>query len=97
MEKEEKPNDIDGYIKAFPKGIQDILEKIRQVIKEAVPEVKETIIEESDPRFYPRTVNGYIWRLVERFPEEVYKQSKGMFRLLKYKKNNQVNDASREK
>jgi len=43
MEKEEKPNGIDGYIKAFPKGIQDILEKIRQVIKEAVPEVKETI------------------------------------------------------
>ena len=43
MEKPEKLNSIDEYIKTFPKGIQDILEKIRQVIKEAVPEAKETI------------------------------------------------------
>ena len=40
---------------------------------------------ESDPRFHPKTVNGCVWKLVERFPEKVYKPSKGIFRLLKYK------------
>lgn len=43
MKESKKINNIDGYTKAFPKDIQDILEKIRQAIKEAVPEVKETI------------------------------------------------------
>ena len=39
----------------------------------------------SDLSFHPKTVNGCIWKLVERFPEKVYKPSKGLFRLLKYK------------
>ncbi len=39
----------------------------------------------SDPSFHPKTVNGCVWKLVERFPEKVYKPSKGLFRLLKYK------------
>lgn len=42
-------------------------------------------IEESDPSFHPKTVNGCIWKLIERFPDKVYKPSKGLFRLLKYK------------
>ena len=42
-------------------------------------------IKASNPDFHPKTVNGCIWKLVERFPEEVYKPSKGLFRLLKYK------------
>ena len=42
-------------------------------------------IEESDPGFHPKTVNGCVWKLVERFPNKVYKPSKGLFRLLKYK------------
>ena len=36
-------NNIDQYIKDFPKDIQDILEKIRQIIKEVSPESKEII------------------------------------------------------
>lgn len=42
-------------------------------------------IQASDKGFHPKTVNGCIWKLVERFPDEVYKPSKGLFRLLKYK------------
>lgn len=42
-------------------------------------------IKESDPSFHPKTVNGCVWKLVEKFPDKVYKPSKGLFRLLKYK------------
>ena len=42
-------------------------------------------IEESDRTFHPKTVNGCVWKLVERFPDQVYKPSKGLFRLLRYK------------
>jgi len=41
-------------------------------------------IKESDPRFHPKTVNGCVWKLVERFPGRVYKPEKGLFRLRKY-------------
>ncbi|EKE18941.1 MAG: hypothetical protein ACD_9C00190G0005 [uncultured bacterium] len=42
-------------------------------------------IKESDHSFHPKTVNGCIWKLIEKFPDKVYKPSKGLFRLLKYK------------
>ena len=42
-------------------------------------------IKASDPSFHPKTVNGCVWKLVERFPDKVYKPSKGLFRLIKYK------------
>ena len=41
-------------------------------------------IEASDPGFHPKTVNGTVWKLVEKFPDKVYKPSKGLFRLRKY-------------
>lgn len=44
-----------------------------------------TRIEESDPEFHPKTVNGCVWKLVERYPDRVYKPSKGLFRLLKHR------------
>lgn len=44
-------------------------------------------IKVSDPGFHPKTVNGCVWKLIERFPDQVYKPSKGLFRLLKYKKS----------
>ncbi len=34
---------IDEYIVGFPKEIQTILQQIREIIKQAVPEAKETI------------------------------------------------------
>ena len=42
-------------------------------------------IKESDHTFHPKTVNGCVWKLVEKFPDKIYKPSKGLFRLLKYK------------
>ena len=42
-------------------------------------------IQESDPSFHPKTVNGCVWKLVEKFPDRVYKPKKGLFRLLKYR------------
>jgi hypothetical protein len=42
-------------------------------------------IEPSDNNFHPKTVNGCVWKLVQRFPDKVYKPSRGLFRLLKYK------------
>lgn len=40
-------------------------------------------IQEADPGFHPKTVNGCVWKLVERFPERVCKPEKGLFRLLR--------------
>jgi hypothetical protein len=42
-------------------------------------------IEASDHDFHPKTVNGCVWKLVQKFPDKVYKPSKGLFRLLKFK------------
>jgi hypothetical protein len=44
-----------------------------------------TRIEESDPSFHPKTVNGCVWKLVETYPDRVHKPSKGLFQLLKHK------------
>ncbi len=38
-----------------------------------------------DPTLHPKTINGCIWKLLEKYPDQVYKPSKGVFRLLKYK------------
>jgi hypothetical protein len=42
-------------------------------------------IKASDPSLHPKTVNGCVWKLIEKYPDKVYKPSKGLFRLLKYK------------
>lgn len=44
-------------------------------------------IKELNHNFHPKTVNGCVWKLVEKFPDQVYKPSKGVFRLLKNKSN----------
>lgn len=44
-----------------------------------------SMIKASDPAFHPKTVNGCVWKLAEKYPERIYKTSKGLFRLLKYK------------
>lgn len=42
-------------------------------------------IKESDSGFHPKTINGCVWKLTEKFSDKVYKPSKGVFRLLKFK------------
>ena len=43
MISQSEPNTIDEYIASFPKDVQMILEKIRNTIRKAAPEAKETI------------------------------------------------------
>lgn len=42
------------------------------------------MIKKADPSLHPKTVNGCVWKLVEKFPDKVYQPSRGVFRLLKY-------------
>ncbi len=41
-------------------------------------------IEEAYPNFHPKTVNGCVWKLVQKFPDKVGKTAQGRYRLLKY-------------
>jgi hypothetical protein len=52
-----------------PQGVRwvDLLEKIHQ----------------AEPSLHPKTVNGCVWKLAERFPDEICKPSKGVFQLKK--------------
>jgi hypothetical protein len=43
------------------------------------------MIGESDGSFNVNTVGGTIWNLEERFPDEVYKPTRGLYRLTKYR------------
>lgn len=44
-----------------------------------------TMIEKINPNLHPKTINGTVWKLTGKYPDKVYKPSKGMFRLTKYK------------
>ncbi|MDR0275676.1 MAG: hypothetical protein LBI48_10160 [Burkholderiaceae bacterium] len=46
-------------------------------------------IQEFDPAFNGNTINGSIWNLEIAFPDKVYKPSKGLFRLLAFKNQEQ--------
>ena len=43
MAKPKKAKDIDDYISKFPDDVQAILQKVRETIRHAAPEAKETI------------------------------------------------------
>lgn len=40
-------------------------------------------IKEFNPKFHPKTVNGCVWKLVDNFPNTVYKPRKGIFKLVR--------------
>ena len=65
-----------------------IYEKVFELLEESPDGVRWTDllkrIGESNPEFHPKTVNGCVWRLVEKYPDRVYKPSRGVFRLKKY-------------
>lgn len=74
-----KPQTITGQINA--KAI-DLLEKHPEGIRWT--EMLK-LIQKSYPDFHPKTINGCVWKLVEKYPNEVYKPEKGLFKLTKYK------------
>ena len=42
-------------------------------------------IQNTFPQFHPKTINGCIWKLAEKFSDKVYKPEKGLFKSVKYK------------
>ena len=42
-------------------------------------------VQNRDDSFKQNTVNGNVWNLHEQFPEKVYKPSRGLFRLMKFR------------
>ena len=42
-----------------------------------------SLIQEAYPDFHPKTINGCVWKLVDNFPDKVYKPEKGLFKLKK--------------
>jgi hypothetical protein len=47
-------------------------------------------LKETDDNFKQNTISGCIWNLDARFPNEVYKPSRGLFRLAKFKKIEEI-------
>lgn len=41
-------------------------------------------LEKAFPDFHPKTINGCVWKLPEKYPDQIYKPEKGLFRLKKY-------------
>ncbi|MHB0924103.1 MAG: iron chaperone [Bellilinea sp.] len=89
-EKKDRPTTVDEYIARFPKDVQEILSKIRAVVKESAPDAVEKIGYQM-PGYYLN--GGLLWfgayknhiglypspAGIEAFKDElsVYKQSKG--------------------
>ena len=42
-------------------------------------------IQENLPDVHPKTINGTIWKLPTKRPEEVYKPSRGLFRHVSFR------------
>jgi hypothetical protein len=38
-------------------------------------------IEKLHPDLHPKTINGCVWKLPEKFPNQVYKPKRGIFKL----------------
>ena len=41
-------------------------------------------VEEAEPDLHPKTINGCVWKLTEKYPDKVYKPKKGLFKLIKH-------------
>jgi hypothetical protein len=58
-------------LKSNPQGMHT--SQLVKAIKEALPDV------------HPKTINGTVWLLHEKRPEEVYKPDRGLFRLVSFR------------
>ncbi len=77
-EKKGQPGTIDEYIAQFPAGVQEILVKIRAVIKENVPEAVEKI-SYGMPAFFLN--GGLVWFGAYRRHIGFYPKTSGMLAL----------------
>jgi hypothetical protein len=69
------PNTITGkiYLTIF-----DLLEKYPEGLRWTQ---LNKMIEEVHPDFHPKTINGCVWKLIQKFPDRVEKPEKGLFKL----------------
>ena len=44
-------------------------------------------LREALPNVHPKTINGTVWLLAEKRPEEVYKPSRGLFRHVSFRED----------
>lgn len=44
-------------------------------------------VKENLPKANPKTISGRIWNLHERFPDEIYKPARGIYRLIRFKES----------
>ena len=42
-------------------------------------------IRERNSKLHPKTINGLIWKLAEKYPEKVYRTEDKLFRLVKFR------------
>lgn len=75
-------------MKAIPKTHQ-INNKALELLDEHPMGIRWTdlnsMLEKAFPDFHPKTINGCVWKLIEKYPDKVFKLKKGLFKLLKYK------------
>lgn len=72
---------------------ENITQRIHEIIFKLLEKHPEGIrwsellkkIHEKDPSLHPKTVNGMVWKLMQKYPDKVYKPAKGVFRLKKFK------------
>ena len=43
------------------------------------------LLKKEFPTFHPKTINGCVWKIMDKYPNLIYKPEKGLFRLVKYK------------
>jgi len=69
------PNTITGkiYLTIF-----DLLEKYPEGLQWTQ---LNKMIEEVHPDFHPKSINGCVWKLIQKFPDRVEKPEKGLFKL----------------
>ena len=60
-------------LRSNPQGMRT--SQLVNAIKEALPDV------------HPKTINGTVWLLAEKRPEEVYKPFRGLFRHVSFQDN----------
>lgn len=40
------------------------------------------MIKESNPALHPKTINGIVWKLPQKYPDKIDKPSRGVFKLI---------------
>ncbi len=73
-----------------PTITSQIYKKIFQLLERHPEGIRwSTLLKELNKKgeFHPKTVNGCVWKLTEKYHDKVYKPSKGLFRLSKYRTN----------